>query len=73
MFKVEIDHEKCQHPEECGKCLRTCPFTVLVLYPKSRLPWKMASAYLISFAFEDMCNGCKLCEDVCPTGAISVS
>lgn len=57
----EIDQEKCNH---CGLCISVCSCNAIVLVEE-----------VINIIQKEECQGCTrwctLCEDVCPTGAIT--
>ena len=44
----------------CARCLEACPFGMIALHPRTRLP-------LVC----DLCGGAPVCVQRCPTGAIS--
>lgn len=56
---ITIDEEKCTGD---GECVNICPAAVLELEGDKA---KVVNA--------DECLGCKSCEAVCPTGAITVT
>ena len=59
----EIDQEKCNR---CGLCISVCSCNMIVLVEN-----------FITIIQKKECQGCThwctLCEDVCPTGAITCS
>jgi len=83
---IKIDHKKCIGAEKCGKCLEICPMTVFMNVPcdkhkyiKSLISNKRVNKrdhgkkpymYEIVPYFQDVCNGCGLCEKNCPTRCI---
>ena len=58
--KITIDEEKCTGDEFC---IDGCPI------PCYRINDKTGKAMLIR---ESECLGCRNCQEVCPTGAITV-
>lgn len=58
---VTIDLDTC---DGCNICTQSCPVDVLRLDPRT------AKAYV---AYPEDCHVCYLCEDDCPTHAITVS
>lgn len=74
MVQIDILQEKCKSPRECRKCLETCPEGVFMNYPRvGREPGKKAEDWAIVPALMSLCTGCKVCEEVCPQEAITVS
>lgn len=74
MVQIEIDREKCKSPRQCRKCLESCPEGLLMNYPRvARAPGKRAEDWAIVPLLLSLCTACKLCEQVCPEGAIRVS
>lgn len=57
LFKVKKDFEKCI---ECNACIKLC----------SQKVWKEENEGLKTEIYN--CNGCGLCQDICPTKAISI-
>lgn len=74
MMKIEINEQKCKSPRECLKCLQACPEGVLMNYPRQgRAPGKKAENWAIAPVWLSLCTGCKVCEEVCPREAVTVS
>jgi len=59
MTKVVIDYSKCQLSADC---MSVCPVGVF-----EKQDDKMVVAH------EDRCTDCKICEDSCPNGAVTVT
>lgn len=59
MPKVVIDYEKCNVSEDC---VNVCPTGVFE---------KQGDKVVV--AHEDQCTACRLCEQTCPCGAITVT
>ncbi len=57
LFDVKIDYSKCI---ECKACIKLCPQKI----------WKEEDDSLKTEIYN--CNGCGLCQDICPTKAISI-
>ena len=60
---IRVDSEKCKGAE-CSKCVNACP--------KNILEYRDGSVIVKEDKLLD-CTLCRLCENVCPTGAIRVS
>ena len=74
MVQVEINDEKCTIARECRKCMTACPEGIFMTYPRvGRQPGKEAENWAIKPIFLSSCTACKVCEEVCPQGAITVS
>lgn len=74
MMQIEINEQKCQSSRECLKCLQACPEGVFISYPReARAPGKSAGNWAISPLMKSLCTGCKVCEEVCPQQAVTVS
>jgi Pyruvate/2-oxoacid:ferredoxin oxidoreductase delta subunit len=74
MMQIEINQEKCQSPRECLKCLQSCPEGVFMNYPRdARAPGRKAGNWVIVPVQKSLCTGCKVCEEVCPQKAVTVS
>jgi len=74
MMQIEIDEQKCKSPRECLKCLEVCSEGVFMNYPRQgRAPGKRAGDWTMVPALVSLCTGCKICEDVCPEKAVTVS
>ena len=74
MMQIEWDDKKCTSPRDCRKCLAACPEGVFMTYPRDgRKPGKMAGNWAIMPALVGLCTGCKICEEICPQNAITVS
>lgn len=74
MVKIKINYEKCTNPEECLKCLDTCPTGVFIKAPisKPKSPSTKPRAYKIVPIYNKLCNACRLCVNICPSEAIIV-
>jgi len=76
--EIIIDPAKCTTPFDCKRCLRGCPQAVFMCFPvkvekgKETDP-REPSAYGIVPMFRDKCTGCRLCIDLCPVEAITIS
>jgi ferredoxin len=74
MMKIEINEERCTSPRECVKCIQACPEGVLMNYPReARAPGKRAGDWVIAPLMVSQCTGCKICEEICPENALTVS
>ena len=74
MMQIEINEKKCTSPCECRKCLAVCPETVLMAYPQvGRQLGKAPEDWRIRPVFLSLCTGCKICAEICPQNAITVS
>ena len=74
MINIEFDSSKCHDPRDCRKCMDACPEGVFMTYPRDkREVGKEAGDWAIMPSFIKLCTGCKICEDVCPTNALSVN
>ena len=74
MVQIDIVQEKCPSARECRKCIEACPEGVFMNYPRvAREPGKRAEDWVIAPALMSLCTGCKVCEEVCPQEAITVS
>lgn len=74
MVQIEINEEKCKSPRECRKCLEVCTEGVFMTSPRvGRAPSKKAEDWVITAVFLTLCTGCKVCEEICPQDAITVS
>ncbi|TET39035.1 MAG: 4Fe-4S dicluster domain-containing protein [Dehalococcoidia bacterium] len=74
MVRIEINEQKCKSPRECRKCLESCPESVMMTYPRvAREPGKKAEDWAIAPVLMTLCTGCKVCEEICPQKAITVS
>ena len=75
---IEIDHEKCEVPFLCKKCLLTClqsVFEVRVV-KNERLKEtdpREAGSYRMDAGWRFKCTGCNDCVDVCPVDAITIT
>ncbi|MFX0139974.1 MAG: 4Fe-4S dicluster domain-containing protein [Candidatus Hodarchaeota archaeon] len=69
---IEIDSIKCVGPFDCGECLKKCPATVFITYPKRRSKGKICEEWLI-VTDDVFCWGCGACIKVCPNNAITIS
>ena len=74
MIQIEVNQEKCRSPRECRKCLESCPEGVFMNYPRlGREPGKRAEDWAIVPVLTIFCTERKVCEQVCPPRAITVS
>ena len=74
MMQIEINEEKCKSPRECLKCLQACPELIFIIYPRdARAPGKRAGNWAIVPVLKSLCTGCKICEEICPEKAVTVS
>ena len=74
MMQIEINEKKCTSPRDCRKCLAVCPETVLMAYPQvGRQLGKAPQDWRIRSVFLSLCTGCKICAEICPQNAITVS
>jgi len=74
MVQIEINDEKCTTARECRKCMAACPEGVFMTYPRvGRRPGTTAENWAIKPIFVSSCTACKVCEEVCPPRAITVS
>jgi ferredoxin len=69
---VQVDEAKCIGPFECRECLKNCPASVFITYPKERVKGEECNNWGIA-AHDVFCWGCGVCPEVCPQGAISIS
>lgn len=70
-----IDDEKCQ---ACGKCIAKCPKGIIKFVPKKNKYSVLCSnrekgAAKINKYCKAGCVACRMCEKVCPAGAIKVT
>ncbi len=74
MINILFDDSKCHDPRDCRKCMDACPEGVFMTYPRDkRAIGKGAGDWAIMPSFIKLCTGCRICEDVCPTKALTVS
>ncbi len=68
-----INEEKCT---ACGQCIQKCPKHIIQFVPKKNKTWvRCANAdkgAVTNKYCKNGCIGCRMCEKVCPTGAIKV-
>lgn len=68
-----IEYEKCT---ACGKCVEICPKKVIKLLPRQTRYWvgclSKSESDITKNGCDVGCTGCRICEDVCETGAIKV-
>jgi len=68
-----VDQSKCT---ACGMCVKSCPRNIIELKPcENDVTVKCISkdkGSLVRKYCEVGCIGCKICENVCPVGAVSV-
>lgn len=73
MVRIEWEEKKCPTPRECRKCLELCPQGVFFIYGRGgRQPGKKEEEWAIAPIFIFLCDGCKICEQICPQNAIKV-
>jgi NAD-dependent dihydropyrimidine dehydrogenase PreA subunit len=74
MIKIEWNEKKCTDPRECYRCFDACPEGVFMTYPRDkRGPGKAAGNWAIIPAFLKLCSGCRICEQMCPENALTIS
>ena len=72
-FFIIIDTDPCVDCEHHG-CVEACPEGVFMTYPRNkRGPGKAADNWAIIPSFSKLCTGCRICEEVCPENALTVS
>ncbi len=76
--KIEIDHQKCEVPFLCKKCLLICPQSVFEVRPvkNERLREtdpREPGTYQVGTGPRFKCTGCNECMDVCPVDAIAIT
>ncbi|MEE8373994.1 MAG: 4Fe-4S dicluster domain-containing protein [Dehalococcoidia bacterium] len=76
--KIEIDHEKCEVPFLCKKCLLICPqvvFTVRAIKVERlrETDPREPGSYQVNTGPRFKCTGCNECIDVCPVDAITIT
>lgn len=69
--RILIDGEKCLGPLACGKCLKGCPSSVFITFPRARERGKVCGEWGL-VANDTLCWGCGVCLKVCPTKAITL-
>ena len=71
---AKVDEEKCT---ACGLCVKACPKNVIELVPKNSIASVLCKNKLIGKETMKMCSkgciGCKICENKCPFGAVTVT
>ncbi len=69
-----IDEEKCT---ACGMCINKCPKHIIKFIPKKNKVWIPCSNNEKGAQTKQYCSvgclGCKMCEKVCPVGAVKVT
>lgn len=75
--KITIDHEKCQVPFLCKKCLQICPVAVFWVQCVKEERLKEADprtpgVYKLFIKRRDKCTVCNKCIEVCPVDAIKI-
>lgn len=69
-----VNEEKCR---ACGLCIKKCPKNIIKFVPRKNKVWVLCSntekGALTTKHCMAGCIGCKMCEKVCPTGAVKVS
>ena len=76
--KIEIDHQKCEVPFLCKKCLLICPqvvFTVRAVKVERlrETDPREPGTYQAGTGPRFKCTGCNECKDVCPVDAITIT
>ncbi len=75
-IKIIIEKTKCRFslfdPLGCKKCIEICPVVVFGSVPKDRKPGGAPTIYELTLPWEDQCNECGACVQVCPTKAITL-
>ena len=70
---AQVDKEKCV---ACGKCVATCPKSLIELVPYSAPHKVQCNSKEFGKAVKEVCSagciGCKMCTKVCEEGAITV-
>jgi Na+-translocating ferredoxin:NAD+ oxidoreductase RNF subunit RnfB len=68
-----IDEKKCT---ACGKCVKECPKSVLVLLPRAKLVYLACASHDKGRTVKEVCRvgciACGLCVKNCPTGALAL-
>ena len=68
-----VDREACK---ACGKCIAKCPHHLIELAPYAQQTFVGCSSHAkgkaVTSACEIGCIGCKMCERVCESGAVTV-
>lgn len=77
--KIIIDHEKCQVPFLCKKCLQICPTAVFhverVMAKEERLKEldpRIPGNYELAVRRRDKCTACNKCIEICPVDALKI-
>lgn len=69
-----VDKEACK---ACGKCIATCPKKLIDLVPYNQTHLVQCSSHdkgkKVMSVCKAGCIGCKMCEKVCPSGAVTVT
>lgn len=69
-----IDENKCT---ACGMCINKCPKHIIKFIPKKNKVWVPCSNNEKGAITKQYCSvgclGCKMCEKVCPVGAVKVT
>ena len=74
MIQIAWDETRCTSPQECRKCLSSCPQALLAIYPRDRrMPGKATENWAIAPLYLSLCTGCGICEEVCPEDALAVN
>ncbi len=70
MMQIEINEEKCKSSRECRKCLQACPEGVFLSIARAG---SAPDKRVVVPVFMSFCSGCKICEEVCPQKAVTLS
>ena len=82
--KIVIDESKCRFsqydPLGCKKCLQICPQAVFASRPQAPRDFSLPPAqrfepdrWKVTTPWDDQCDGCGACIQICPYQAISIS
>lgn len=72
MVNIEIDGKKCTDPYNCKKCLQVCPPAVFGIFPTNREIGKKSREWTLTAVFEELCDACGKCTEVCDKKAIAI-
>ncbi len=75
-IKITVDRTKCRFslfdPSGCKRCMEICPVVLFGCVPKERKAGSAPTVYALTIVWEELCNGCGACVQVCPTRAITL-